>query len=196
MISSRKHKTIQNDRGYSWKSLLNNTKKQSMIPDIWMLVKSPNGVREIWLHFFVLTISFHPQLSLHSPFSSASIQTKYELPMWNMIWTLVVIIYVRLRYETQDTSIAHARKKAELSSLKPQQRQMSYLCGSKWAWKTIYIYRYPWKIAWGPVLIKEGKTHDFHTYWEVFIVGHGFWNYHACMELLHRKCILGQQFRR
>jgi hypothetical protein len=34
--------------------------------------------------FFVFTISFHPQMSLHQPFSSASLQTKYELPMSNV----------------------------------------------------------------------------------------------------------------
>jgi hypothetical protein len=31
--------------------------------------------------FFVLTISCHPQPSLHPSFSSATVHTKYELPM-------------------------------------------------------------------------------------------------------------------
>jgi hypothetical protein len=34
-----------------------------------------------WLHFFVLPISFHPHVSLHPPFSSATVQIKYVLPM-------------------------------------------------------------------------------------------------------------------
>jgi hypothetical protein len=34
--------------------------------------------------FFVLTISCHPQPSLHPSFSSAFVHTKYELPMQNV----------------------------------------------------------------------------------------------------------------
>jgi hypothetical protein len=55
-----------------------------------MLVKSPNGVQAIGsvdFIFFVLMISFHPETSLHPPFSSAFVQTKYELPMRNVrVW--------------------------------------------------------------------------------------------------------------
>jgi hypothetical protein len=33
---------------------------------------------------------------------------------------------------------------------------------------------------------RGGKTHDFHKYLEVFIVGHCFLNHHECMECSHR----------
>jgi hypothetical protein len=52
---------------------------------------------------------------------------------------------------------------------------------------------------------RGGKTHDFHKYLEVFIVGRYFLNHHGCMEcshhfvvwnfrISHRICILGKQF--
>jgi hypothetical protein len=77
---------------------------------------------------------------------------------------------------------------AEMLSLKPQQRQMSYLCGR--CPVRYGLHRGPWKTVWGLVSIKEGKTHGFHTYKEAFIVGRGFWNYHACMELYSWTTIL------
>jgi hypothetical protein len=54
---------------------------------------------------------------------------------------------------------------------------MSYLCGQC---PVIHgLRRGLWKTVWGPVSSKEGKTHNFYMYWEVFIVGRYFWNYHA-----------------
>jgi hypothetical protein len=33
---------------------------------------------------------------------------------------------------------------------------------------------------------KGGKTHNFHKYLEVFIMGHCLLNHHGCMECSHR----------
>jgi hypothetical protein len=44
---------------------------------------------------------------------------------------------------------------SSMSSSKPQQRQMGYLCG--WCLARYGLHRGPWKIASGPVSIKEGK---------------------------------------
>jgi hypothetical protein len=63
----------------------------------------------------------------------------------------------------------------------------------------------PWKIARGLGSIEEGKTHDFHKYLEVFIVGalffksswmYGMFSPFECMEFSHCICILGQLFYR
>jgi hypothetical protein len=85
-----KYETIQNDRGAWSESLFNQYYNESMIPDSWMLVMSPNGVRPIWSAGFIFLFWWYRSTLRRvyiRLFSSASVQTKHELPMWNVrVW--------------------------------------------------------------------------------------------------------------
>jgi hypothetical protein len=106
-----------------------------------------------------------------------------------------------ISYHLCTTEIGDARyiyhtcpKKVEMSRLKPQQRQMSYLCGR--CPVRYGMHHGPWKTTWGPILIKEGKTHGFHMYCEVFIVGIIFeiimhiWNFHTVYVFLDSNFVV------
>jgi hypothetical protein len=77
-------------------------------------------------------------------FSSASLQTKYELPMSNVCFRGILN---KPSFELSELS--------SMSSLKPQQRQMSYLCSR--CPMRYGLHRGPWKTTSGLILMKEGK---------------------------------------
>jgi hypothetical protein len=130
-----------------------------------------------WHHFFVLTMAFHPQTSLHPHFFLVHLYKQniiYLCPMiefdrhlkWTTIWTLSVIIYAELKT---------TKKKNELPMVWPALHSIEDSVRSNFD--------------------KGGKRYMAFTrtvqnlLWHIF-----FWNYLACMEFSYRICTLGMKW--
>jgi hypothetical protein len=116
---------------------------------------------------------FTPLFSCASAFSFFTLSHCFQCHKnWKILWSLLFTIYVRLIWETHDFFIAHAWLYVAIANLKPEQRNMSYLCNQ----------------------FRCRRERDRDLLCLVKSLLWATWYCDICMEKTPHICILGQQW--